>query len=122
MVVVKASLLLLLSCLVAPARAAGGGTVMIDAGSSGSKLFSFSGDAAPVSKDEKVLTECDDDGVKRGLSLKGLSTFKYEEAKCHAQVKTDLKECAAGGEMERRLAAVEAQTARDAARARELRA
>lgn len=48
------------------------GVVMVDAGSSGSKLFSFDPDTQ-----EKVLTNCDKEAVDAGKTLKGLSAFLY---------------------------------------------
>ena len=50
--------------------------VMVDAGSSGSKLFSYGPDAS-----EKVLTNCDKASVDAGKTLKGLSAYLYASTK-----------------------------------------
>lgn len=72
----KASLVALLVVAYVAVAAKAASLVMVDAGSSGSKLFSY----GPNGK-EKVLTNCDEASVKQGKTLKGLSAYLYAAKK-----------------------------------------
>ena len=59
--------------------AGGSGIVMVDGGSTGSKLASYHGDKK---KGKKVLTACELDNAGSEWPLKGVSAYAYEPEVC----------------------------------------
>ena len=97
--IVAASLLALTSAsnLRTHEKTQAGGIVMVDGGSSGSKLFSFSAaqkGGVSINTDLKILSECTTDTSK--YPLKGVSSYAYDEEgeanPCKSKVLNTLRE------------------------------
>ena len=67
--------------------AGGSGIVMVDGGSTGSKLASYHGDKK---KGKKVLTACELDNAGSEWPLKGVSAYAYEPEVCKQTITPEI--------------------------------
>lgn len=59
-----------------------GDVVLVDAGSSGTKVFTFS----PAKAEEKLLTQCSEANQREGRTLQGIASLSYDKADCEWQI------------------------------------